>query len=114
MQTSEIPLESRVQALIDEDLLMAFWEGVDFYKTKDLVLFYNTHKTEDPVTVYVREKFLASPGIPASLKSKFDIPAMETSVEFKNSEGAFWLLAAFSGGELASAAINSNLLATDD
>lgn len=114
MQTSEITLESRIQALVDDDLFRAFWDAVDFYKTNDLVLFYNTNKTEDPVTVYVREKFLTSPGIPASLKSKFEVPAMETSSSFKNSEGAFWLLAAFKGGEVASAAINANRVATDD
>ena len=114
MQTSAIALESRVSALVDDDLFRAFWDAVDFFKTKDLVLFYNTNKTEDPVTVYEREKFLASPGIPASLKNKFERPAAETSTDFKNSDAVFWLLVAFKGGEVVSAAINANLIAPDD
>jgi hypothetical protein len=113
MQTPRIALESRINALVDDDLFRAFWDAVDFFKTKDLVLFYNTNKTQDPVRVYEREKFLASPGVPASLKSKFEIPATETSVDFKNCEAAFWLLVAFSGGEVVSAAINANLIGPD-
>ncbi|MBA3695704.1 MAG: hypothetical protein H0W85_02820 [Methylotenera sp.] len=114
MQISEIALESRLNALVNNDLFSAFWDAVDFFKTKDLVLFYDTNKNEDAITAYTREQFISSPGVPDSLKTKFKQPATETAESIENSDAAFWLLAAFNGGELASAAINVNLMAPSE
>lgn len=113
MQNSQITLESRVKALVNDDLFTTFWDAADFFKTEDLVLFYDTNKDEDPITAYVRDKFLSSSNVPVSLKDKFAKPAMETIVDVKSGETAFWLLAAFSEGELASAAINVDQIKHD-
>jgi hypothetical protein len=113
MLTSKAALEAKVQALVDEDLLSTFWDAVDFFNTGDLILFYDTNKHEDRVTAYERHKFLASAGIPESLKIKFKEPAIQASEILKSSESAFWLLAAFNGGELATAAISANLVLKD-
>ncbi|HSI42932.1 MAG TPA: hypothetical protein VK949_01205 [Methylotenera sp.] len=111
MNTTDTTLASKVQALVDEDLLNAFWDAADFFKTEDLVLFYDTNKQVDPITVYERDKFLTAPGVPESLKNKFKEPANHASDMLKDDDAAFWLLAAFKEGQMASAAITANLKA---
>jgi hypothetical protein len=54
---------------------------------------------------------LTAPGVPESLKNKFKEPANHASDMLRDDDAAFWLLAAFKEGQMASAAITANLKA---
>ena len=62
-------LESRARALVDEKLIRAYWEAVEHYGTRDLVLIYAVGDSRYPVRAFSREELLSST-LPADIKAK--------------------------------------------
>ena len=97
--------EPRLQALVDERLFSAFWDAVAHFKTTDLVLYFDTTRSVDPVSAHVREKLVSSPEAPEFLRKKLCKPAMDAAVQLRGSATAFWLVASFPDGEMICTAI---------
>lgn len=103
-------LESRARALVDDKLIRAYWEAVEHYRTRDLVLIYAVGDSRYPVRAFVREELLSST-LPADIKVKVSAPASDESGRQASSDTTFWLLAIFSDEEAACLAINATLIA---
>ena len=103
-------LETRAKALVDDKLIRAYWEAVEHYKTRDLVLLYAVGDTRHPVRAFVREELLGST-LPADIKSKVANPASAATSRPASSDATFWLLAIFSDEEAACLPVNAKLLA---
>ena len=103
-------LEGRAKALVDDKLIRAYWEAVEHYKTRDLVLIYAVGDARHPVRAFVREELLAST-LPADIKSKVANPASNASTRPASSDATFWLLAIFSDEEAVCLAVNAKLIA---
>lgn len=103
-------LETRARALVDDKLIRAYWEAVEHYKTKDLVLIYAVGDAQYPVRAFVREELLSS-SLPADLKAKVAEPASSTSSRPAGTDATFWLLALFSDDEAVCLAVNAKLMA---
>ena len=103
-------LETRAKALVDDKLFRAYWEAVEHYKTRDLVLIYAVGDARYPVRAFVRDELLAS-SFPADLKAKVAAPACDASSRPASSDATFWLLAIFSDEEAACLAVNAKLMA---
>jgi hypothetical protein len=103
-------LESRARALIDDKLIRAYWEAVEHYKTRDLVLIYAVGDTRYPVRAFAREELLSST-LAADIKAKVAAPASDATSRSASTDAAFWLLAIFSDEEAACLAVNARLLA---
>jgi hypothetical protein len=96
--------------LIDDKLIRAYWESVEHYKTRDLVLLYAVEDSRHPVRAFVREELLAST-LPADIKAKVADPASDATSRPASSDATFWLLAIFSEQEAACLAVNAKLMA---
>jgi hypothetical protein len=107
---SDPDLESRAKALVDDKLIRAYWEAVEHYKTRDLVLIYAVGDTRHPVRAFVREELLSST-LPSDIKAKVAKPASAATSRPASSDATFWLLAIFSDEEAACLAVNAKLLA---
>lgn len=103
-------LDTRAKALVDDKLIRAYWEAVEHYKTRDLVLIYAAGDTRYPVRVFAREELLSST-LPADIKSRIADPASDASRRPGSSDATFWLLAIFSDEEAACLAVNAKLMA---
>jgi hypothetical protein len=103
-------LESRAKALVNDKLIRAYWEAVEHYKTRDLVLLYAVGDAQYPVRAFVREELLAST-LPSDIKAKVADPASDSTSRPASSDATFWLLAIFSEEEAACLAVNAKLLA---
>lgn len=103
-------LDGRAKALVDDKLIRAYWEAVEHYKTRDLVLLYAVGDTRYPVRAFVREELLAST-LPDDIKAKVAAPASDATSRPADSDATFWLLAIFSDEEAACLAVNAKLLA---
>ncbi|HEY8360664.1 MAG TPA: hypothetical protein VIL30_24675, partial [Ramlibacter sp.] len=98
------------KALVDDKLIRAYWEAVDHYKTRDLVLLYAAGDSKYPVRAFVREELLAST-LPSDIKARMVNPASDASTRPASTDATFWLLAIFSDEEAACLAVNAMLLA---
>lgn len=107
---SDPDLEGRAKALVDDKLIRAYWEAVEHYKSKDLVLIYAVGDRRYPVRAFAREELLAS-SFPADIKAKMAGPASDASSRPASTDAAFWLLAIFSEEEAVCLAVNAKLLA---
>lgn len=103
-------LDTRAKALVDDKLIRAYWDAVEHYKTRDLVLIYAVGDATYPVRAFVREELLAS-SFPADLKAKVANPASDSSSRPAGSDATFWLLAIFSEEEAVCLPVNATLLA---
>jgi hypothetical protein len=103
-------LESRARALVNKKLIRAYWEAVEHYGTRDLVLIYAVGDTQYPVRAFSREELLSST-LPADLKAKVASPASDASSRPAGTDATFWLLAIFSDDEAACLAVNATLIA---
>ena len=103
-------LESRAKALVDDKLIRAYWEAVEHYKTRDLVLIYAVGDSRYPVRVFAREELLSST-LPSDIKAKVANPASEAASRASSGDVTFWLLAIFSDEEAACLAVTAKLLA---
>ena len=103
-------LESRARALVDDKLIRAYWEAVEHYRTRDLVLIYAVGDTRYPVRAFAREELLSS-SFPADLKAKVANAASEATTRSASGDATFWLLAIFSDEEAACLAVNAKLVA---
>ena len=103
-------LESRARALVDHKLIRAYWEAVEHYGTRDLVLIYSVGDSRYPVRAFAREELLSST-LPADIKAKVAAPASDAASRPAGSEATFWLLAIFSDEEAACLAINTKPMA---
>jgi hypothetical protein len=104
-------LESRVQALIDDRLFVAYWDAVTHYETKDLVLIFNGEDQSEPLTVAQRVELLGAPGIPEALQATLQKPASEAAKVQHGSDAFFWLVAIFPDEEMACVAVNAKPIA---
>jgi hypothetical protein len=107
---SQPDLESRAKALVDDKLIRAYWEAVEHYGSRDLVLIYAVGDTRYPVRAFVREELLSST-LPEDIKAKVAAPASDASPRPADSDATFWLLALFSDEEAACLAVNAKLMA---
>lgn len=98
-------LEARALALIDDRLFDAYWASVDHFGTTDLVLYFDTEREEDPVSAYVRGRFISRPDAPAFVTEKFSKPAMNAAVNLKAASTAFWLAVSFPEGMIVTAVV---------
>ena len=103
-------LESRAKALVDDKLIRAYWEAVEHYKTRDLVLICAVGDSRYPVRAFAREELLSST-LPADIKAKVADPASGATSRPADSDATFWLLAIFSDDEAVCLAVNAKLLA---
>ena len=103
-------LDTRAKALVNDKLIRAYWEAVEHYKTRDLVLIYAVGDATYPVRAFVREELLSST-FPADLKAKVANPASDSSSRPAGSDATFWLLAIFSDEEAVCLPVNATLLA---
>jgi hypothetical protein len=103
-------LESRARALVDEKLIRAYWEAVEHYGTRDLVLIYAVGDSRYPVRAFSREELLSST-LPDDIKAKVAAPASDASSRPASSDATFWLLAIFSDDEAACLPVNATLMA---
>ena len=103
-------LESRAKALVDDKLIRAYWEAVEHYKTRDLVLIYAVGDSRYPVRAFAREELLSST-FPSDIKAKVANPASDASTRPASGDATFWLLAVFSDEEAACLAVNAKLMA---
>lgn len=103
-------LESRAKALVDDKLIRAYWEAVEHYKTRDLVLMYAVGDSRYPVRAFAREELLSS-SLPADIKAKVADPATPAGTDASGGEATFWLLAVFSDEEAVCLAVKAKLLA---
>lgn len=103
-------LETRAKALVDDKLIRAYWEAVEHYKTRDLVLLYAVGDSTYPVRAFVREELLSST-LPADIKAQVATPASDASKSAGGGDATFWLLAIFSDEEAACLPVNAKLMA---
>lgn len=103
---SQTDLESRAKALVDEKLIHAYWEAVEHYRTRDLVLLYAVGDTRYPVRAFVRAELVAS-SLPDDIKAKVAGPASDATDQPGSSDATFWLLAIFSDEEAACLPVNA-------
>ena len=103
-------LEGRAKALVDDKLIRAYWEAVQHYKTRDLVLMYAAGDARYPVRAFVREELLSST-LPEDIKAKVAEAASSASSRPASSDATFWLLALFSDEEAVCLAVNAKLMA---
>jgi hypothetical protein len=104
-------LESRARALVDDKLIRAYWEAVEHYKTRDLVLLYAVGNSRYPVRAFVREELLSST-LPADIKAIVANAASAATGRPGSTDATFWLLAIFSDEEATCLAVNAKLLAS--
>lgn len=104
-------LDARVRSIVDDRLFSAFWSAVQHFKTRDLVLIFDTSLKVDPVTALPRSRLADDPNSPLVFRQKLVKPAVEAATELTDSETAFWLVAFFSDEETAIVAVNAKLLA---
>jgi len=107
---SDPDLESRAKALVDDKLIRGYWEAVEHYQTRDLVLIYAVGDTRHPVRAFAREELLSST-LPADIKAKVANAASTATSRPDGTDASFWLLAIFSDEEAACLAVNAKLLA---
>ncbi|MBK8940002.1 MAG: hypothetical protein IPM79_20865 [Polyangiaceae bacterium] len=94
-------LEARARALLDDRLFDAYRASVDHFGTTDLILYFDTERDEDPVSAYVRERFISKPDAPRFVGEKFAKPAKDAAVNLKGASTAFWLAVSFPVGMVA-------------
>jgi hypothetical protein len=110
-QSRHEELESRVHSLVDERLFRAFWNGVTYFKTNDLVLFFEENEKVDPVSIFAREKLVNADNVPPSPKKKLNRPARDAAVHLTDSDTAFWLVVLLAQGDTVCLAINAKPIA---
>jgi len=103
--------DPRIKALIDERLFKAFWDGVQHFGTKDLVLFFDLTEAEDPVTILPRDRMANEKTLSASFKEKITKPARDAAFQLSVGETAFWLVVHYADGDGACVAINAKPIA---
>ena len=104
-------LETRVRALINDQLFRAYWDASAHFKTRDLVLVFNPDEESEPVSCFRRDKLLGDPGLPESVRAKLRKPARDAAGQLKDSDTAFWLFAIFSDDEMACVAVKAKSVA---
>ena len=103
-------LDTRAKALVNDKLIRAYWEAVEHYKTRDLVLLYAVGDAKYPVRAFVREELLSS-SLPEDIKARVATPASDASKSAGGGDATFWLLAIFSDEEAACLPVNAKLMA---
>ena len=78
-----------VDALVDDRLFDAFWVAVEHFGTTDLVVFFETERDVNPVSVAIRESLLKAANTPHFLREKLANKPMAASPT------TFWLVVAF-------------------
>lgn len=103
-------LESRARALVGDKLIRAYWEAVEHYRTRDLVLIYVVGDAQYPVRAFAREELLSST-LPEDIKSKIAAAASDAAADASppsdSADATFWLLAIFSDEEAACLAVHA-------
>ncbi|MBC5764665.1 hypothetical protein [Ramlibacter albus] len=105
-----LSVESRIQAVVDDHMFKTFWEAAAHFKTDDLVVFFNEGHPSESLTVSPRISVCDSKDLPDKYKAKLQRPSREAAVRLKDSDASFWLVANFTDGQGACAAINAKPL----
>lgn len=103
--------EKRIKAMLNGELMTAYRKSVKRLSTKDLVIFVDGASNGAVVDVFTRQSLLEQPSLPPVLLGKLRRSAREVSHLIKDSDEAFWLVAAFDDlDEVTCVAINSKML----
>ena len=105
-------LEMRIRALIDDRLFKGYRDASAHFKTGDLVAVFNADEEPEPLSYFRRDKLVADPGLPESLREKLRKQARDATGQLKVSDTAFWFIAMFSDDEMACVAVKAKPIAS--